>query len=160
MFLPQKTETLVLPSSSQEMLQRLERVVYTAEDKLNDVEEDELHVFTGTIFQNAFVISLKLKRPDNFIPIINGNIEDTSKGSIVFLKYRLFKSTKMFLLFWTAVIFILALLLILFQGKVWFAVIAILASIANYLVTVVNFNRKVKQSREYLMDVLTVDAAV
>ena len=154
-FLPKETETLVLTTPSQELLKRLDHVVYTAEDKNNESEEEEYQLFTGTIEQNAFVLSLKMKRPDNFIPLIKGNVEDTSKGSIVFLKYTLFKSTRMFLVFWTVIIFILALILIALQGKFWYGSLALLLSLANYTVTVVNFRRKMKVIRDYLMKVFT-----
>lgn len=155
MLIPKKTEILVLPTPSWELLKRLNYIVYTTDDKQQEAAENEYHLFTGTIDQNAFVLSLKMKRPDNFIPLIKGNIEDTSKGSIVFLKYTLFKSTRMFLVFWTVLIFILAIILIVLQGKFWYASIALLASIANYAVTMINFGRKLKVSRDYLMKVFS-----
>lgn len=155
-FIPKETETLVLPTPSQELLNRLDRIVYYADENQDEqAKNDEYHLFTGTIDQNAFVLSLKMKRPDNFIPLIKGNIEDTSKGSIVFLKYTLFRSTRMFLIFWTGLIFVLALILIAMQGKFWYGSIALLVSIANYTVTVINFRRKVKISRDYLMKAFT-----
>lgn len=155
MFIPKKTETLVLPNSSKELIDRLERIVYTTENKQGDVKEESHHYFIGTIEHNAFVISLKLNKVDNFIPLITGDIENTSKGSIVFLKYRLFKSTRMFLVFWTVLIFLLSFMLIVFQDKTWYGSLALLVSLANYVVTVINFRRKVKVSREYLMKVFS-----
>ncbi|MDH5368101.1 MAG: hypothetical protein OEW67_14035 [Cyclobacteriaceae bacterium] len=155
MFIPKKTETLVLPNSSRELLDRLDEIVYTTENKLDRANEEDHHLFIGTIEESAFVISLKLNKVDNFIPLINGDIENTSKGSIVFLKYTLFKSTRMFLVFWTVLIFLLSFMLIVFQDKVWYGSLALLVSLANYIVTIVNFRRKVKVSREYLMKVFS-----
>ncbi|MDH5475331.1 MAG: hypothetical protein OEX22_06540 [Cyclobacteriaceae bacterium] len=150
MFIPKKTETLVLTRSSTELINRLERRVSTPDNKQ---EDDKNHYqFIGTIEDNAFVISLKLNKADNFIPIIHGNIEDTSKGSIVFLKYTLFKSTKMFLVFWTILIFLISLMFIVFKGEMWYASLALFVSLANYMVTIINFRRKVSVSRDYLMN--------
>lgn len=153
MFIPKKTETLVLPTSSQKLMERLDRIVYTFENKKEDQFEKSSYLFTGTIDHNDFILSLKLQRPDNFIPLITGKIEDTSKGSIVFIKYTLFKSTRMFLVFWTVLIFLLAIVLIAIQGKVWYGSVALMVSLANYSVTVINFRRKVKLSQSYLKKV-------
>ena len=155
MFIPKKTETLVLPSSSTDLIKNLEEIVYTTQNKQDGVSEKDNQRFIGTIEDNAFVLSLKLNKADNFIPLIRGNIEDTSKGSIVFLKYTLFKSTRMFLGFWTILIFLLSFLLIVFQDKPMYGSIALLVSLANYAVTVINFNRKVKLSRAFLMEVFS-----
>jgi hypothetical protein len=40
-----------------------------------------------------------ITHPDNFLPLIVGKIEATSKGSILFITYRMFPSTLFYLSF-------------------------------------------------------------
>jgi hypothetical protein len=59
---------------------------------------------SGKIVPSGFIVTIRLRRPHLFMPVITGRVEQTSKGSIIFLSYNLFPATRLLLLFWTIVL--------------------------------------------------------
>ncbi len=87
-FVPSLTETVVLPHSAPEVVRRLEK----------GMSEQLLE---GILDNQKFRITAKVFRPTQFQPVINGTIEGTSRGSIIFLRYQLLPSTRLYLLFYS-----------------------------------------------------------
>lgn len=146
-LLPIKRETLVLPYEQEEVFRKLWKVSrpVRAKDPLPDVPEASF-LFNGWVKKNQFKISRKIARPDNFLPVIAGTIEGTSKGSIVFLRYRMFFATIVFLIFWSFVTTLIALYFYFFEKIYLYATISFLLGILNYVIAVLNFKKQVKIS--------------
>lgn len=72
--------------------------------------------FNGWVKEERFRISLRVHRANNYLPLIAGEIESTSGGSILFVDYRLFPTTRMMLLLWTMLL-ILGSLIFSYQTK-------------------------------------------
>jgi hypothetical protein len=90
---PQKTKTLVLPLTAHEVLFRL--------DVATNPPGKSPHRFTplmGRIGEDRFQLALRARRPNGFVPIATGKIENTSNGCLVFLTYTLMPSTRFYLL--------------------------------------------------------------
>ena len=149
---PAKSETLVLALSAGRIQNTLNKAI-RVENSL-EIDTDE-KIFNGKVTGNHFELSLIIKRPENFLPIVHGNIEATSTGSIVFLNYTLFFSTRMFLFFWSVVTILLAFYLIVIPAQYIYAIISFGTGILNYAVAVANFNIQVKKTHEKILEVLS-----
>jgi hypothetical protein len=114
---PSRSETIVTPLSAEEIVQRFTKAINSRLPATQD------HLFSGWVKENRFMISLRVTRPNNYLPRVAGQIESTSTGSILFLRSQLFPTTKMFILFWCLFI-LLAGLVIGFQSKNWFYLIS------------------------------------
>ena len=154
LWLPVQHETLVLPHSQREVIRKLRTVTYPtrSNDPIPVVEKDFL--FNGWIRPEAFRVSQKIKRPNNFLPTVTGSIEATRQGCLVFLRYRLFSATIMLLCFWLVVTFSLAAYFFFYEKIYTYALITFLAGIMNYLVTMANFNKQVKVSSQLIKQAL------
>jgi hypothetical protein len=95
---PLQRETIVVPHHKVEIVQR---VVDEIEAPLRKGVQRNL---TGWVENSDFQLTVRLRRQHLFMPLINGRIESTSKGSIVFLRYTLFPATRFLLLFWTIIL--------------------------------------------------------
>lgn len=144
---PARDETIVLPYDYQKVMLKIVQHL--------DVEGNiPYKAFNGWVKNDRFKISQKVKRPDNYIPLVTGKIESTSKGSILFLKYRLIYSTRMFLIFWSVLLILLTLFFGIQYKAYLYSTIALSLGIVNYLIVYFNFKKKVKISHELLLKVL------
>lgn len=154
-LIPHKNETLVAPITALQAISRLSLVTQPA--SLNESKENPGILFIGHIGQSSFRISRKVNYPQNYLPIIRGSIEGSSRGCIIFIKYRLFFSSTLFFTFWTSMTFLIGLFFTIFSRDYWYAAIAFSSGIANYTVTLLNFNKQVKLSRAALDKALKMD---
>jgi len=150
-FLPYYFETVVLPLDADEVSEILIRNTNTIKSE----SEGSSKKFQGEISKRKFRINEKLGRPDNFLPIIKGKIEPTSKGCIIFTNYNLMFSTAVFVSFWTIVTLLLALLFLFQYEQVIYAAISLVVCLVNYLFTANLFHRKVRISKDVFYSLFT-----
>jgi hypothetical protein len=124
-------------------------------DEMPD-KDDEEFLFNGWIKKDVFRISRKVKQAEFFLPIISGEIEKTSLGSIVFTVYKLFPATIMLASFWSLMTLLLFLYFLIVEEALTHAAVALFFCIANYLILIFNFNIQVRKSREILRKVFEV----
>lgn len=155
-LIPHKNEILVLPITALQVISRLSLVTQPA--SLNELKEQKGILFCGYINTSTFRISRKVNYPQNYLPLIKGDIEGSSRGCIIFMKYRLFFSSLMFFTFWAAMTLIFGLLFLFLFEEYVYAIIAFASGAANYIVTVLNFNQQVKLSRKTIYKALKIDA--
>ncbi|QCK13671.1 hypothetical protein [Mangrovivirga cuniculi] len=150
---PAKNETLVSSYNIEEVVSILNKRTHNI--KYEEVDGSSASfLFQGVIGKNSFRISKKTVKPENFNPILIGKIEATSHGSILFLKYRLMPSTKMFFAFWTTMALALGFYFLFAKENILHAGFAFLLGLGNYLITVVNFNMHSQKARKALSRVL------
>lgn len=99
-ILPSARQTLVVALPWEETLARLAGATRPSARSVKEVENPGAP-FTGWVKADEFSVSISLQRPNSFVPLLTGKIEPTSGGCIVFMHYRLFPSTRIYLLFWT-----------------------------------------------------------
>lgn len=148
MFLPIRTDTMVIALEAYQVEQRLWTYTKPVVGDLMPITGEEDFLFNGWVKEGKFRISKKVKHPENYLPLIIGSIEGTSRDSLVFIKYVLFPSSRMFLVFWSVVALLLALFFIHIHDQFLYGLVALAGGIGNYLITMVNFNRQVEESRK------------
>lgn len=154
---PYQTRTLVLSSPAHTAMKKLRETVNTVEKakynpKLVSFIRDEYN-FNGWVEDNKFRISKRISHPDNFLPIIEGHIEATSSGSIVFLSFKMFFSALLMLMFWTIISLLLAIFFLFIYHEPIYASIALAVGLIQYTVALLNFNRQVAKSWRTLKEV-------
>ena len=151
-IIPYKTETVVSPLPPSEVLLRLNMATKPAEKR----ETGNGMVFQGLISDDHFRISQALNHPNNFVPLIEGTLDETRHGSIIFIKYKLFFSSVMFLVFWTFITLTTGAFLLVSGKELAYAALAFAICLLNYLIVVLNFNKQVKISHHLLLDKLNI----
>lgn len=148
-LLPSYHETLVLPISVKEVVMRL---TITTSDQ---VEQERKINFNGWIKGNRFRISMRQRRPSNYIPVVSGDIEHTSRGSIVFLNYRLLPAVRLFLTFWTLLIFPGAVFIGFQYSSIAYTLSGVAILILIHLIVWSNFKLQLKPTRELILEILS-----
>jgi hypothetical protein len=154
-LLPLSRETIVSSYDAKKLSQRLWKATnpIKGETWMPDVREDEL-LFNGWVKSGRFRLSRKVNRANNFLPVINGRIESSSMGSIVFVRYSLFIWTLSFLIFWSVLTSLFALYFFVYEKIYINAIFSLLLGVANYVIAVLNFHKQVRISSQTLHKVL------
>ncbi len=149
-LLPSHYETLVLPLSAQEIFNRFSKVTK------NDFAsiQDKSILFSGWVKEDRFRISLKVNRPNNFLALIKGRIESTSSGSLVFLDYQLFPTTKLFVTFWLLFALLFTAIVSFQFSSTWYLFSGLTVAVGIYWITWSNFNIQFKIAREIILKIL------
>ena len=146
---------MVLPIATDEVLIKLARV--TRPVSLSVKKGETKYLFNGTIARTGFTISRRVDYPNNYLPLVKGTFEDSSRGCILFLQYDLFFSSRMFLLFWSGLSVLISLFLFSYAQENTYALIALGGGVANYLVTLMNFKKQLNISKKLLFDIIVSD---
>ncbi|HZB13743.1 MAG TPA: hypothetical protein VE467_11965 [Chryseolinea sp.] len=112
-LLPQKNETLIVAHDWDVVLERLSEV--TA-DQLN-YEGKPPKKLAGWIKDDRFQLLIRQRRPNSFAPVVEGKIDPTSAGCLIYLQYRLMPMTRMYLVLWTILAFISGIFLAIYYGN-------------------------------------------
>lgn len=153
-FFPYKNEQIELPYSAV----RAEALLY---EKLADVlekdeeivRENKEELFTGMVKNGEFSISLVIKHPQSFIPMLTGRIDSTANGCVVHCTYHLFWSTKLFLSFWVGLTLAIALFFTIFKVNYFYAMVAAALCLGNYFIASSNFHLHYKRTHQTLLRV-------
>ena len=150
-WLPFGRETLVSALSKEELLERLAAV--TRGTRAEGLPEPR-PLFYGQVEEHGFRISRVIERGDNFLPLLLGKVEDTPRGSILFLRYQLFSITRFFLWFWTGIL--LGFSLFFFLGSQQFLQGGVCLSLMglNYALAVFFFHRQLEFSKKLFQEVI------
>ena len=152
---PTESETLVLPAPADRVLRLLRNAIQPpASQNRLAVASREGYLFNGKIDGESFCLSQKITRPNNFLPLIVGTIDPTSQGCLVFVRYRLFNTTRLFLAFWSVVSVGFAIYLAAYEHLYGYAAFSVGIGTTNYLVATLNFRRQVGISQRLLRQVL------
>lgn len=154
-LLPYFQETLVLPYSGEETAMRLRKYTRPLEKGVEyPVSVERNFLFNGWVKENGFRLSRKIKYPENFLPLIIGRIESTSTGSILFIQYRLFFSSGMFLAFWSIISLLFSLFFLVFHINYLYASVILVLGFLNYVIVIKNFHLQIRSSRKALNEAL------
>ncbi|MFY0607356.1 MAG: hypothetical protein JXR10_11600 [Cyclobacteriaceae bacterium] len=97
--------------------------------------------FNGQVNPDGFRISLRIRTPQNSLPLAIASVEDTSGGAIIFIQLRLFPAAKLFLRLSTALAFVIGTIFFLFTKTLAITAVAILLALLNYVILTLNFHR-------------------
>lgn len=155
-FFPSHSEVLVSSLSKEEVMERLDLVTKDANFLEFELRENQGYQFNGTLAEDSFRLSLVITKADSFLPLIKGKLEATPKGSILFLRYKLFPGSIFFLGFWSVVTVLLAIFFALVAGKYIFSGISLAVGFGNYLFAWNHFKRKIRVSQEIFHGLLNI----
>jgi hypothetical protein len=151
-----KTETWAVVHQP-EMVEALLRIRVKPSDQqqLSDRKEpNKDYLFNGKVFAESASISRIIYRPDNFLPLIKLQWIGSESGSLVMIRYHLFGSTLMFLIFWTSFMLLAAIVGAFVLEDYPMALSFLAISALSYWVSIANFNRRVKEDSRILKSVL------
>ncbi|MDN3204230.1 hypothetical protein [Algoriphagus sediminis] len=153
-WLPYHSETLVSSFSKEEVRDCLKK----ATSEVNYLDRRSMTregvKFNGLIAESGFKISKIVDKGDTFLPLILGELEATPRGTIIFLKFRLFPGAKFFLGLWSVLLIIFAVVFAWVSSELSYALFCLLAGVLNYFISVFFFQRQVKVSRDIFMELL------
>ncbi len=147
-FFPGETETIVIPVEGNTIRRRI----------LRELEKPFLG-FTGrnlmgSLDEDGFVLGVQLRRPQMFMPVVTGNIEDTSKGSIIFLRYSLPGGTKFLMLFWALVLPLTTAFIAYHYKNYWILGGGIGALVFLFVIAWANFKLHVRTMRNLVLPII------
>jgi hypothetical protein len=148
---PADSETYVVPETRDEVLLKISRELERTPRGL--VGQN----LAGWIVGDDFQLTIQLRRQHMFMPVVTGTVESSSKGSIIFMNFRLFPATRLLLTFW-AIVLPLAGLIVSYHYRNFFILGgAIILLIFIYLIAWLNFRLHMKTTRALLHRVLHID---
>jgi hypothetical protein len=147
-LIPLHSETLVSALSKEEVLGQLNRVTKEVNYLDRRTQNSRGILFNGIIGQKGFRISKVVDKGDTFLPLILGKVEETPRGSILFLSYRLFPGAIFFLAFWSLLLIGFGLFYSFGVINYFNASICFALALFNYGLALFFFNRQLKSSRK------------
>lgn len=156
-LLPIHSETLVSALTKEEVLGHLIRVTREVNFLDARTQQDPKIRFNGMIGQEGFRISRTIKRGDSFLPLMTGEVESTPRGCIIFVKYSLFPTTVLFLIFWSVVLLAFAAYYFFGVQNINYGSICIALAALNYALGIFFFQRQVKASREVFHELINLE---
>jgi hypothetical protein len=151
---PYYSETLVSAFSKKEVLSQLNKATVEVNYLDRRSQQDRDSLFNGIVGLSGFRISKVMDRGDTFLPLLLGKVEETPRGCILFLHYKLFPGAIFFLSFWTAILLATGAFYVFITPNYIYAAIAVGLTILNYLIALFFFNRQVKSSRKIFRKLL------
>jgi hypothetical protein len=148
-FLPAYHETLVLPLTVAEVFERLSAATSS------QGESERQIIFNGWVKEDRFRVSIRQRRPSNYIPLVTGQVEFTSRGCIIFTDYKLFPAVRLFVTFWSLLIVIGSIVIGFQYSNVIYTLVGL--GILALILWIVwsNFKLQVTPTRKVLLDTLT-----
>jgi hypothetical protein len=149
-------ETLVSALSKEEVLDRLAAVTRgTRTEGLPEIRP----LFNGRVEEDGFRLSQVIEKGDNFLPLLLGKVEDTPRGSIIFVRYQIFATTRFFLWFWTLVLLAFSLFFLLVTNQFLQGGACLFLSGVNYALAVLFFHRQLVPSKKLFQEVINFPAS-
>ncbi|PWJ38428.1 hypothetical protein [Sediminitomix flava] len=131
---PETSQTIILPYEREELLYKIEQ--------LTDSED---FYFQGVIDADGFSLQELANKQANYAPIIKGKIEDTRRGCLLFLDYKLLQSSRIMIGSWLfGLSFIFFLLFTAHQYSLYTVIILLLLPLHS-LVAHILFRKEVKR---------------
>lgn len=156
-LLPYHSETLVSALSKKEILGHLIRVTREVNFLDPRTHQNSKIKFNGMIGQEGFRISKVINRGDTFLPLITGEVEATPRGSIIFMRYRLFPGAVFFLVFWSIILLAFSAFYFGPIDNYPYGFICLGLAILNYVLGIFFFHRQVKSSREVFHELINFE---
>jgi hypothetical protein len=149
-LLPQKKETLIVAHDWDVVLQRL-----------FDVTTDEVNyagrtpkVLAGWIKDDRFQLLIRQRRMNSFMPVVEGKIDPTSTGCLIFLHYRLMPVTRMYLILWTIITFVSGIFLSIYYLNILLGLASVGIIALIHVIAWANFKIHLRPLNDVIFEVL------
>jgi hypothetical protein len=151
-LLPKKTITFVTSLSAEEVNSRLATITAHSIDWEQPNRIDPSKKFYGYVFNNHFQIALRNMRMFSFNPLVQGKIEKTGNGCIVFLSLELFILTRVLLWFWS--FFMICASFFLLQLPMYWLAGNVIALLLMHLIARANFKQHIQPTISEILNAL------
>lgn len=151
-LLPAFHETIVLPKGASYIYQTLS----TATSNKPFIQSDEKNLlFNGWVKEEKFRISLRVHRANHYLPLVIGQIESSTSGSILLVDYVLFPTIRLLLTLWS-ILLTLGSLMGSYQTKnIVYLFGGLLIIVLIHAIVWSNFKLQLKPTREVLHRLLS-----
>lgn len=149
-ILPEVSETLVVTHEWDVVLQRLNEATTQVEGLGNSSG-----ILGGWIKDDRFQLMVRQRRPNSFMPLVDGRIDPTSNGCLIFLRYRLIPSTRMYLVAWTLITLVTGIFLGIHHNNIMLGVTSIVIIALIYGIAWANFIIHHRPLHDIIIRVLT-----
>ena len=149
-LLPNANETLIVVHDWDEVLQRLGKI--TTSERLSKQQPEK--ILAGWIKDDRFQLLIRQRRPNSFMPMVEGRIDPTSTGCLIFLQYRLMPVTRMYLVLWTIIASVSGIFLAIYYNNVLLTPAAIGIIFLVYIIAWGNFRLHQKPLHDVIFNVL------
>ena len=153
-FYPSDKETKLVLLDEDQLYEKLEKHIKPLKGEVQD-EESKEYLFNGVWSKEGFSLSLKLKIPNNFIPIINGNFLMSEEGILIKMTYDFFPATKKLLMFWTILTLSITLFFVGIYQAWLYGAISFGFCLVNYILSIENFKIQVRKSKRMFEKMLS-----
>lgn len=150
---PYLKQTLVSSFSKDQVIVRIRNKT----NLINFQEVTENPVFNGSIEGDSFRLSQVVSYSHNALPLATGTVEDTSRGSIIFLHLRLFPAAMLYLIFFSILALFVGFVFLILSKSPAALAIALSITLANYLILNANFHRKSQDTINSFKSILSGD---
>ncbi|HAS44184.1 MAG TPA: hypothetical protein DCS93_27140 [Microscillaceae bacterium] len=160
---PCQSSVFVSGHTTDEIVHKLDMAIKPAQVKEDVMSEHWLlptrsleqdYPFRGSVKEANFRIARKMSYPEYFMPMIEGKIESTSKGCILFVEYSLLKGTRFFMSIALVFTFLIGMFFLLAERNLLYFLASLSAMGVGYGVTWLSFQQKVKICRDLLEETL------
>ena len=151
-FTPYRATTIVSAYSASEILAKLNEATRRGANFREKL--DNAYKLNGFVGESVFQVSLIVGQMNSFLPLIKGRVEPTTLGCIIFIKYELFASSRILLLMWSFVPFLIAISNIFLLQNYAYAVVALAFALLNYGITIANFHKQCRISEKTLEKIM------
>jgi hypothetical protein len=103
-LLPHLDETFVVALHGAEVMTK----IATALDRRMIAEQG---ILVGWVKKDKFLLAIRHRRPNAFFPVVQGEVGKTSRGCVIFLRYKLSAATAFYVWLWS--------LITLIAGSFW-----------------------------------------
>jgi len=157
-ILPFQQITLVSSLSREELEQRLlkqtrsnqeiakleqsGKIGYLARRSSQDFE------FRGIVRDSCFYLIPYRPYPEHFQPRLVGHIEETSLGSIIFVRFKLLAGTVFFAALSALIFLFVAAVFLFLQQNIWSTLLTLALFVGSYGIMLLNFQQKARIARQ------------
>lgn len=153
-ILPSHSETIVTSLEASDVTARFQKATANTVQWDQGFKMDNSKLFYGYVQDEHFQIALRNMRLFSFNPLVQGRVERTHSGSILFLDYRLFVMTRVLLLFWSAFILVASIVALYYQANFWFGTTGLSLLAFIYAIAWANFKTQLKPTKEAIFKLL------
>jgi hypothetical protein len=148
-FLPEASETIVVAHDWNEVLQRLNSI--TSPQVVHPGNPPT--VLAGWIKDDRFELVVRQRRSNSFMPVVEGRIDPTRNGCIIFLRYRLMSFTRVYLILWTVIALVSGICLTIYYNNVFVGLATVLIVALLHAVAWANFKMHMRPLHDIIFKV-------
>lgn len=152
---PEFTESLLINIGADQLIDRIRKATASAPPGNPTPATQEKIYFTGIVSPENFTISLRRNRPNMFGPMVQGKVEPTAEGCLVFLEYKFYPATRAYLTFWSIFVLTIGITGALTSHPGWSLAISITGLALIHWIARKNFTIHLEKLRIVIMQFLT-----